>query len=187
MRKPMPLRFAYADPPYVGQAKRRYKDHPDYAGEVDMVELMYAMEEKYDGWALSASSSSLKQILAEAPDDIRVLAWIKPFCAYKRSVRVAFSWEPVFARIPARPPMSVATRDFVVERMTMKKGLTGVKPERVSFWLFNVLGMRPNDYFDDLFPGSGAVTEALKKWRAANGPKQQQHVKVENSLVYGAK
>ena len=29
------LRFAYADPPYVGQSKRHYRTHADYAGEVD--------------------------------------------------------------------------------------------------------------------------------------------------------
>lgn len=29
------MRFAYADPPYPGQAAKHYRDHPDYAGEVD--------------------------------------------------------------------------------------------------------------------------------------------------------
>jgi hypothetical protein len=27
--------MAYADPPYPGQSHRHYRDHPDYAGEVD--------------------------------------------------------------------------------------------------------------------------------------------------------
>jgi hypothetical protein len=35
-----PIRFAYADPPYIGQSKRLYGDHPDYAGEVDHAELI---------------------------------------------------------------------------------------------------------------------------------------------------
>jgi hypothetical protein len=29
------VKIAYADPPYPGQAKKHYGDHPDYAGEVD--------------------------------------------------------------------------------------------------------------------------------------------------------
>lgn len=36
--------MAYADPPYPGQAKRHYADHPDYAGEVDHGELMMRLE-----------------------------------------------------------------------------------------------------------------------------------------------
>lgn len=29
------MRIAYADPPYPGQARKHYGQHPDYAGEVD--------------------------------------------------------------------------------------------------------------------------------------------------------
>lgn len=38
-----PLRFAYADPPYPGLA-RYYRDHPDYAGEVDHGELLSRLQ-----------------------------------------------------------------------------------------------------------------------------------------------
>jgi hypothetical protein len=41
----------------------------------------------------------------------------------------------------------------------MKKGLTGCKPERFCIWLFEVLNVRPGDILDDLFPGTGVVTE----------------------------
>ena len=43
--------------------------------------------------------------------------------------------------------------------ITMKKGLTGAKPERFCIWLFEVLNVRPGDILDDLFPGTGVVTE----------------------------
>jgi len=46
------VRVAYADPPYPGCA-HLYKDHPDYAGEVDHAELIDRMEREFpDGWAL---------------------------------------------------------------------------------------------------------------------------------------
>src|SRR4051812_3342154 len=38
------MRILYADPPYVGQSKRHYGDHPDYAGEVDHRELLAQLD-----------------------------------------------------------------------------------------------------------------------------------------------
>jgi hypothetical protein len=35
------------------------------------------------------------------------------------------------------------------------------------WWVFEFLGMTPEDEIDDLFPGSGAVGEALATWREA--------------------
>src|SRR3954469_12856448 len=75
-----PMRFAYADPPYVGQAKKHYNHDPNCA-EVDHRELVARLVVQYpDGWALSLSSPSLRQILALCPADVRVMAWVKPFC-----------------------------------------------------------------------------------------------------------
>ena len=47
----------------------------------------------------------------------------------------------------------------------MKKGLSGAKPKDFCFWLFEVLGMEKEDTLDDLFPGTGIVTELLKEWK----------------------
>jgi site-specific DNA-adenine methylase len=70
-----PIRFAYADPPYIGQSKRLYGDHPDYAGEVDHAELIdRLMAEFPDGWALSLSMKSLPQIMRLCPPDVLTLA-----------------------------------------------------------------------------------------------------------------
>jgi hypothetical protein len=41
-----------------------------------------------------------------------------------------------------------------------------VKPERLCFWLFEACGLRPDDQLDDLFPGTGAVTDAWNRWRS---------------------
>jgi hypothetical protein len=58
------VKFAYADPPYIGQAKRHYSHDPQCA-EVDHAELIARLCQGYpDGWALSLSSPSLKQVLS---------------------------------------------------------------------------------------------------------------------------
>ncbi len=178
------LVMAYADPPYMGQAKKHYADHPDYAGEVDHQDLIDRLVRYYpDGWALSASSPSLRRILPMCPNTVRVMAWIKPFGAYKRNVRVAYVWEPVIVQPSERMPGSVPTRDFCAESIAMKKGFSGVKPERFCFWLFNVMGLRPTDELHDLFPGSSAVTRAWDAWVQQGGPKIKQSLRTTNELV----
>jgi hypothetical protein len=69
------LRLAYADPPYPGKAYL-YRDHPDYAGEVDHGELIARLA-AYDGWALSTSAAALSAVLALCPPGVRVAAWHK--------------------------------------------------------------------------------------------------------------
>lgn len=159
------MRFAYADPPYIGQAKKHYSHDPNCA-EVDHEQLVARLNE-YDGWALSLSSPTLQTILAMCPEDVRVMAWVKPFCAFKKNVNPAYAWEPVIVRGGRKRGKELPTvRDWVSENITLRKGLSGVKPMRFSMWLFETLGMLPDDEFDDLFPGSGAVTDAWTAWRA---------------------
>ena len=156
-------RVAYADPPYIGQAKRHYGRE-----EVPHGCLIRHLVNAYpDGWALSCSSPSLQELLPLCPSDVRVLAWVKPFCIFKPNVGVAYAWEPVILRGGRKRKRSQPTvRDWVAENITLRRGLRGVKPEAFSFWLFEVLNMQPGDDFIDLFPGSGAVTMAWAKWRA---------------------
>jgi hypothetical protein len=85
------LRFAYADPPYIGQAKRHYSHDPRCA-EVDHATLIARMNAEFpDGWALSASSPSLGVIVPLLPDGWRIGAWCKSFCAFKKGVRPAYA------------------------------------------------------------------------------------------------
>lgn len=165
------MRVAYADPPYPGCA-HLYKDHPDYAGEVDHAVLLWQLSTYYDGWLLHTNSTTLPLVLslceAARIEDFRIMAWVKPFAAFKRNVSVAYAWEPVLVK-PCRKPVvdeSMVYRDWIAEPITMQRGLTGAKPERVCHWAFNVLGMEPSDELVDLFPGSGAVTRAWESWKA---------------------
>ncbi len=102
------MKIAYADPPYIGQSKRHYEDHPDYAGEVDHMQLLIDLKHGYpDGWALSCSSPSLQEILGFcALIDLhpRIGAWVKTFGAFKRGVRPAYMWEPVLFVGGRNPP-----------------------------------------------------------------------------------
>jgi hypothetical protein len=160
------VRFAYADPPYPGMS-HFYRDHPDYGGEVDHEDLIERMDREYDGWCLHTASTTLKQVLALCPDDVRVMAWVKPFASFKKNVRVAYAWEPVLVRGGrARPEGSLTVRDWIAEPITLQRGLTGVKPDAVCCWLFEVLGAEAGDELDDLFPGSGAVARAWDSFQA---------------------
>ena len=66
-------------------------------------------------------------------------------------------------RVWAREQATV--RDYVSANITMQRGVSGAKPDAFCLWLFDLLGMGPDDEFHDLFPGSGAVTRAWEKWR----------------------
>ncbi len=159
----------YADPPYPGQAKKHYAHDPQCA-EVDHRGLIADLETSGDSWALSTSSTALREVLLVAPADIRIGAWVKPFASFKPGVNPAYTWEPVLYRTQNRPDRQVETvRDHVIADavscpITLRRGLTGAKPEAFCFWLFELLGAEPGDEFVDLFPGTGGVTEAWNLW-----------------------
>ena len=159
------MKFAYADPPYIGQAKRHYG-----CAEVDHLDLITRLIVDYpDGWALSASSPTLRVILPLCPDDVRIGAWVKSFCAFKRGVRPAYAWEPVIYRggrnpinghraaIPEKNGKQTTPKDFIVEPITLQKGLVGAKPDKVCRWILDLLNVQVGDQVDDLFPGTGAM------------------------------
>ena len=161
------LRFAYADPPYVGRARRHYGKHQDYGGEVDHAALIARLESDFDGWALSASMKSLPQLMKLCPDDVLTMAWVKTN-ALAAGDRRHYSWEPVIMRplrhphdrvwchlIAIPPPGYNLRHDHVI----------GEKPERFAHWIFDTAGLRPDDELVDLFPGSGAIGRAWFTWR----------------------
>ena len=163
------MNFAYADPPYLGCGRLYRKHHPD-ADDWDDPEQHRLLFQKLfteypDGWAMSLSSVSLPTLLPMAPPGTRIGVWVKPFCSFKPGVNPAYAWEPVlFHGGRKRDRKARTVRDFVSANITLKKGLTGAKPEAFSRWVFDLLGAKRGDTLTDLFPGTGAVTEAWKKF-----------------------
>lgn len=162
-------KFAYADPPYIGQSARLYGKHKDYAGEVDHAKLIALLEDSFDGWALSCSMKSLPALMKLVPDDVLTLAWVKPNTAPPMGDKRHYSWEPVIMR-PLRNP-AVPTMTHVVcnvEQYTFRQKpegyVVGAKPGGFCYWLFKAAGLTPEDEFFDLFPGSEAVTDAWARY-----------------------
>lgn len=163
------MKIAYADPPYIGCA-HLYKDHADFAGEVDHAELIERLQSDYDGWVLHAAatprSMAVLAPLVEATG-ARWMSWVKGFAAFKKNVSVAYAWEPVIVKPCRKPVVSKRqiSRDWIQESITLQKGLTGAKPQRVCQWAFEMVGARPEDDLIDLYPGTGAVTKAWDIWQ----------------------
>ena len=90
------------------------------------------------------------------------MAWVKGFAAFKRNIPVAFAWEPVIVKAARKPVVSkrLVMRDWIQESITLRRGLTGAKPEAVCHWAFEMVAARPDDTLDDLFPGSGETGKA---------------------------
>jgi hypothetical protein len=163
------MKIGYADPPYIGCA-HLYRGHPDYAGEVDHRALIERLEADYDGWVLHAAATPKSMaVLAPLVDSTgaRWCSWVKGFAAFKRNISVAYAWEPVIIKAARKPVVSKrqVNRDWIQESITLKRGLTGAKPEAVCHWAFELLGARPDDDLDDMFPGTGAVTKAWATWQ----------------------
>lgn len=154
------MKVAYADPPYIGCANK----YPEKQ-EVNHKELIDRLS-FYDGWALSCSSPSLQYLLSICPGDVRIAAWVKPFCSFKPNVNPAYSWEPVIFRGARKRDRAEPTiKDHVIASITLKKGLVGAKPPEFCFWLFDLLGLQMGDYFHDLYPGTGIVTECWEFYK----------------------
>jgi hypothetical protein len=164
------MRIGYADPPYPGCADL-YRDHSDYAGEVDHRALVERLKSEFDGWVLHTHVGGLRMMERQhiLPEDgIRVCQWVKPFAAFKRNVSVAYAYEPVIIKAARKPVVAqrVVMRDWVSEPITLQRGLTGAKPEKVCHWAFELVGAELGDELVDMFPGTGAVTKAWGTWRS---------------------
>jgi hypothetical protein len=167
------MRFAFADPPYLGCCKL-YDHHHGNDGrcwdDVHTHRLLFErLNANYDGWAYCATSQSLRHVLPLTPDGTRTAAWVKPFAAYKRNVRIAYTWEPVLFR-PGRDRSADGApvgRDHLAEGITMKRGLTGAKPERFCRWVLDLMGYVDGDELVDLYPGTGVMGRVLAQGRMA--------------------
>lgn len=162
---PSTARLAYADPPYLGCCRLYGHFHGDDGlcwDEPETHQRLFEQLRTFDGWAYSATSSSLARLLPMAPE-ARIAAWVKPFAAFKRNVRIAYTWEPVLF-VPGRDRSldgAPVGRDHLAEPITLQRGLTGAKPDRFNRWVLDLLGYVDGDEMTDLFPGTGGMGRVL--------------------------
>ena len=71
-------------------------------------------------------------------------------------------------------------RDFVVANITLKKGLSGAKPDIFNLWIFEVLGAQEGDELDDLFSGTGGVMRDWQAFQSGERKLLKQKISVEN-------
>lgn len=162
------MRFAYADPPYEGQAskyQREAKSKGRRASEVDHPELIAKLVTEFpDGWVLSMKTNSLRALLPLCPEKVRVCAWQKTFTPAYPGIRPAYSWEPVLL-VGGRAKESAfivtdslvsAPRQGLQPRKTV--AVLGAKPVVFCRWVLDLLGYEDErDEIVDLFPGSGIM------------------------------
>jgi len=177
------MRFAIADPPYLGRAVRWYgpngcgdgygkgqaDNHKDaYLWDKPETHKQLAKDllKNYDGFAIALTVHSLSTYLdvleTDSRNGIRVGVWHRPNAAPSGS-RITNNWEPVIFNIPKeRRAYKTAPRssDFLTANIH-KKGFVGSKPADWVEWVLNVLGVNENDQVVDLFYGSGAVSNVL--------------------------
>lgn len=157
------MKFAYADPPYLGSAKRYKGTHPEYRIWDDPAthqQLIQFLEQTYpDGWLLSAGSNNLTTLLPMFSTAPRVCAWVKSFASLQGQRESSlYVGACIFSGGRKRTRQQPTVKDHIIEPITLKKGLVGAKPIRVCKWLIDLMGATREDTFDDLFPGTGIFT-----------------------------
>lgn len=194
-----PLAMAYVDSPYLRCCGLYGHEHGDggrpFDGrcwdepETHRLLIEWTCDTFPDGWALSASAPSLQTLLPLCPPDVRIGCWVKTFSAFKKGVRPAYAWEPVIWRggrnpgfgFPHPPPpkdgKQTTPKDFfethvqegIACPITLKKGLTGAKPEAFCRWVLSLLNYQPGDSLTDVFVGSGVMGRVLAEVSGEDG------------------
>ena len=160
------MRFAYADPPYLGLAAQFYGD-ATYDSLEAHAALLSRLDAEFPAWAYSLHVPSLKALMPLLPEGARVAAWCKTWASFKPGVDPAYCWEPMFFRTARKwSRQGTTARDFIATPIATEKGFKGAKALRFCVWMFDLLGATPDDDFVDLFPGSGAVGRAWETYRA---------------------
>lgn len=180
------MKLAIADPPYLGRAHRYYgiggyanghgegraDEHPA-AAEWDNPErhtrLVRQLQQDYDAWAIAMTIHSIGVYAAAVNLDSRTGyrfgAWVKPRSNPSGS-RIATSWEPVLFHIP-QERRRYDSGSYVNDHLVTAAGgaaFMGAKPATWTRWVLDVLGYDPQtDTVDDLFPGSGSVSNEINQ------------------------
>lgn len=180
-------KFAIADPPYYGRARRWYgvggcgvgygKGQADQHPEAHIwdqseahLEMLRHLKANYDGFAIATSVMGLNVYLREIDlkqgSGFRICIWHKPISSPSGS-RIRNVYEPVIVYIPAdRRGYAEHKRMDDLKTINIKpNGFIGSKPQEWVEWVIDLMGATKKDQIDDLFHGSGAVKNAIDNWR----------------------
>ncbi|MDO9381871.1 MAG: hypothetical protein Q7T86_03315 [Hyphomicrobiaceae bacterium] len=175
------MKFAFADPPYLGRAEYYRAHHADamiWDDPETHRSLIARLQAEYpDGWVLCLQERSLRTILPMCPTDARTAAWITDRARYAgRAVAVRRHFEPViFWRGRGGPnraadfvftgqePMPAGTQRYAMNKSAIRAGeaFLGRKPAAFCRWVLDLLGYERGDQVDDLFPGTGAMGRVI--------------------------
>jgi hypothetical protein len=177
------MKFAIADPPYLGRAVRYYGEggrggrnrkqadkHPEafiWDNPKTHQDLAKNLMRDFDGFAIAMSVHSLSTYLqvleTDSENGIRVGVWHRPNAVPSGS-RVTNYWEPVIFKIPKcrKGRFKGPHTNDVLTCNISQNGFIGSKPIEWTHWVLDVLGVTEDDEVHDLFHGSGAVADALK-------------------------
>lgn len=167
------MRFAYADPPYLGRCglyDHRHEPPWDCWDEPATHRALIDSLASFDGWALSLSAESLQVVLPMCPADSTVLSWVK-LNALPTPERRMKSWEPVILHGGRRPALQTRTALVAIPppgytfANRPHKHVIGEKPDVFARWLFAVAGLTSEDEFHDIFSGSGVMSRAWEGFR----------------------
>lgn len=125
--------------------------------------LLEHLMSEYDGWAIATSADGL-DVYRPLPLPARVMVWVKPN-AIPGGHSLRSMWEAVIVGVPeGRSNRRGGMVDDVLTARAPTTGFPGAKPAEWTRWVLDALGYDPTvDSVSDLFPGSGAVTEALEQ------------------------
>lgn len=186
--KERPMKFAYADPPYLGRGEYYRAHHADAMAwnkpETHRALIERLQAEFADGWVLSLSERSLRTILPMCPPEARTAAWITDRPRYAgKAVPVRKHFEPVIFMggrtyadtgnragdfiVTQQEPMPAGQPRYAMVKENIRAGkvFLGRKPRAFCRWVIALLGARAGDTFEDLFPGSGAFGAAWQEWK----------------------
>ncbi len=181
------MRLAIADPPYppligsggrknrasrwYGTGQRSRKDRPaDQHPEADAWDdparhrlLLEQLVNEYDGWAIATSPDGIAAY-GPLPVGTRIMAWVKTN-AIPGAHRLRSCWEPVILYPPVGRRSSRTEAGQMPDVLTAaapRRGFPGAKPPEWTAWVLEAMSWDPRtDQVDDLFPGSGAVSEVI--------------------------
>ena len=177
------MKFAIADPPYLGRAVRWYGAggcgngygsgqadiHPEaeiWDNPLTHKQLCKDLLSNYDGFAIALTVHSLSTYMSElqtnSRNGIRVMCWVKP-SSIPSGNRLQNVWEPVIIKMPQsrKKYKSAKSCKDVLEAHPPRNGFVGSKPALWTNWVLDAMGVIDGDQVDDLFKGSGLVTQAI--------------------------